>query len=630
MKRINYHKSILSATLIGAALCIGGCNDDFTETNQSKDSVVTADPTYLFAQAVLEFEPSSYMLWFANAPGFYYTLQTAVPSGSITDNIIEGSERQDIQSISVLNYVNALKYERSQMTEEKSAQYEGVAAAMDVLSVYLGIYDTDICGDIPFTEAANARYGGTLTPKYDRVKDLYDLWLTMLDNAIQTFTNSSNQIDLGTQDVIYNGDWSKWAKLANSMKLKIAARLIFQDYSHAESIVQEVVSASCGILDGEEDDFLFHKADANNSSNDYVFHWNNTTLWYSGTHASQPLINFMLENQDPRVRFIYEKNDWNSKVIDYFLANDRKSDIPSFILENVETETVDGVETFKAWKGLGEPWVRYYGLPVAYNAQAYASLYGEWFNYSTNTLAEGKTFRPYSRYQEEMLRGRNDFTLPTPPDGPVIEDTNDQPWYGMYMTTAEVNFYLAEFATYGVNGLQDASTYFNKAVKASVEEYDRLARLNKIPYYGTTYDYDSHEKAIDLQSGEIETMMSHEDYQLTGNKELDLEKIFIQQLLHFTFQPVDQFATGRRSGVPKFNSTIWPREDYSSNNMPAEYYPRRTSVTDPSPTDLMYDQIIQSYENQGFSTTMGKGILNSERIWQDEGAPQWGEGPKIP
>lgn len=50
MKRINYHKSILSATLIGAAICIGGCNDDFTETNQSKDSVVTADPTYLFAQ----------------------------------------------------------------------------------------------------------------------------------------------------------------------------------------------------------------------------------------------------------------------------------------------------------------------------------------------------------------------------------------------------------------------------------------------------------------------------------------------------------------------------------------------------------------------------------------------------
>ena len=64
--------------------------------------------------------------------------------------------------------------------------------------------------------------------------------------------------------------------------------------------------------------------------------------------------------------------------------------------------------------------------------------------------------------------------------------------------------------------------------------------------------------------------------------------------------------------------------------MPASYYPRRTSVTDPSPTDLMYDQIIQSYENQGFSTSMAKGILNTERIWQDEGAPQWGDGPTIP
>ena len=144
MKKLKYHKSILSAALVGATLCLASCNDDFTETNQSKDSVVTADPTYLFAQAVLEFEPSSYMLWFANAPGFYYANQTAVPSGSITDDVVEGSERQGIQSISVLSYVNALKYERSQMSEEESAQYEGVAAAMDVLSVYLGIYDTDI------------------------------------------------------------------------------------------------------------------------------------------------------------------------------------------------------------------------------------------------------------------------------------------------------------------------------------------------------------------------------------------------------------------------------------------------------------------------------------------------------
>lgn len=626
------YKSIVSAMLVGATLLATGCKDDFTETNQAKDAINSADPTYLFAQAVLEFEPSSYMLWFANAPGFYYATQTAVPTASITETVVDGSERQGIQSISTLNYVNALKYERSQMNEEKSAQYEGIAAALDVLTAYLGIHDTDICGDIPFTEAANARYGGTLTPKYDRVEDLYALWLTQLDNAIEVFGNAdaTDQVNLGTQDVIYNGDWSKWAKLANSLKLKIAARLIFRDYDRATSIVTAVASASCGVLDGEEDDFLFHKANDNTSSSDYAYHWNNTTLWYGGVCGSQPWVEFLKDNEDPRVRFFFEKNDWNSEIVNYFLVQGRKDDIPSFIMENVETETVNGTETFKAWKGKGEPWVRYYGLPTAYNAQAYNSLYGDWFNYSVNTLAGSKDYRPYSRYQEEMLRGRNDFTVPTIPDGAVIEDTDDNPWYGMYLTTAEVNLYLAEFAIYGVSGLQSASTYFDKAVRASVEEYDRLAGLNKIPYYGKTYSYDEHEKTIDLQDGEIDEMMSHEAYQLTGDKESDLEKIFIQQLLHFTYQPVDQFATGRRSGIPKFDSELLPREDYAANSMSADLYPRRTSVSSPLPTDLMYDKILESYENQGFSTSLTKGILNSERLWQDEGAPQWGEGPVIP
>ncbi|MDO4181493.1 MAG: SusD/RagB family nutrient-binding outer membrane lipoprotein [Bacteroidales bacterium] len=620
------------AAAAGLFLTLVGCKDDFAELNQAKDSITSAEPTYLFAQAVLEFEPSPYMMWFANASGFYYATQMAVPSGSVTDAVIEGSERQGIQAISVLSYVNALKYERSLMTEEESAQYEGVAAALDVLAVYLGIYDTDICGDIPFTEAANARYGGTLTPKYDRVEDLYDLWLATLDNAVEVFSTASStgQIEMSTQDVIYNGDWDKWAKLANSMKLKIAARLIFQDYDRAQSVVTEVVNAACGVMDGEDDDFLFHKADENTSSNDYVYHWNNSTLWYAGVCASQPVVDFLLANEDPRVRFFYEKNDWNSEVVDYFLAQGRKDDIPSFILDNVETEMVNGVETFKAWTGQGEPWVRYYGLPVAYNAASSNSLYGDWFNYDINTLAGSKTYRPYSRFQEELIRGRIDFTLPTVPNGAVIEDTDDNPWYGMYMTTAEVNLYLAEFAAYGVSGLQSASYYFDKAVRASVEEYDRLASLNKIPYYGKTYNYDSHEEVIDLQDGEVDALMQHDAYQLTGDRMGDLEKIFIQQLLHFTYQPVDQFATGRRSGVPMFGSSLLPREDYTANSMSADRYPRRTSVSDPSPTDLMYDNILESYTNQGFSTTLATGILNSERLWQDKGAPQWGDGPSLP
>lgn len=627
------YKSLLSVSFIASTLLFSGCKDDFTEINQPKDAISIATPAELFVQSVFEFETNPYMLWFANARGFLTTAQMAVPSGSMTQDAINGGMRQGFQSISVLKYVNALKYELSVMSAEEAAKYQKIAAAMDVMSVFLGIYDTDDCGDIPFTEAANARYGGTLTPKYDHVADLYVLWLTMLDNSITTFTTAADQIDLGNQDIIYNGDWNKWAKLANSIKLKIAVRLIYQDFTKAKEIASAVATASCGVLDGAEDDFLFHKADervitADGSSldgGDVAYGTTNTTIDYAGICASQNMVNFMLKNHDPRVRFLYEKNSWNSKVVDYYLKNGQKSKIPSFIMENVETQVVDGAEGFKAWKGDGEPWVRYYGLPDAYNA-ANDNAYGEYYQYSVNTLYENYSFRPYSTFNEELVQGRIDFTLPTAPGDAVIQDRDDNPIYRMYMTTSEVNLYLAEFAIYGaVSG--NASTYFDKAVRASVEEWNRLASLNKIPYYGTTYSYDPNEVVIDLKAGEVDALMANADYKLTGDKDADLEKIFLQQLIHFSYQPKELFVTARRSGVPKFNSTLFPRTNYG-NDIPVTIHPRRTAVSEPlQGIDLMYDVIKESYEYQGFTSSLAAGITHDQRVWQDMGAPEWGAGP---
>ena len=641
---MNKFKSLVSVALVGGMLMsTTSCVDEFTEINESKNSVVVASPAQLFTQVCWEFQATPYMLWFAQAPKFYYAAQMSVGSGSINQESLDGgAERQGFQSITLLDYKYALEKELGAMSEEDAAKYKNTQAAIDVLITYLGLFDTDDAGDMPFTEAGQARYGGTLTPKYDRVKDLYDLWLTTLDSAISTFTTSSNQMDLGKQDLIYNGDWNKWAKLANSLKLKIAARLIHQDFSRAKNIAKAVVNASCGVLNGEADDFLFHKADERVTGSggeldkgDIAFNTSNTTVSYSGMSATQEMVDFLLKNSDPRVRFFYTKNAWNSKVVAWFLENNKKNIIPSFILENVETQTLAGVETFKSWKGMGEPWVRYYGLPTAFAANQTTDadnkyVYGEWFIYDQyqQGLPGSKTFRPYSRFSEEMVQGRADYTVPTAPNGPTITDTDDNPWYGMYLTTAEVNLYLAEFAVYGaIDG--NANEYFQKGVKASVEAYDRLARLNKIPYYGKTYDYDPNEKVIDLQEGEIATMLANADYQLTGDKDADLEKIFLQQLIHFTYQPKDMFVTARRSGVPMFNSTLYPRVDYAANGHPASSIARRSILGTPSPTDLMYNILNEAYKAQGFTSTTTSSELNSQRVWQDQGAPQWGAGPNV-
>lgn len=632
---MNNYRNILMGFGLGAALlCTTGCRDDFADINSSPSQVTVAEPSYLFAQAVMDFIPFDYTLWFYDAPMLTAWSQMAVPTGSFVESSVLTTVNGGVNYVRVLKLAREIEYLRSNMGAEEAAQHAATAACVDVLTAYLAINSSDINGDIQFTEAGNALHGGTLTPAYDRIADLYTLWLNQLNDAITTFTTATDQIFTENQDIVYRGDLTKWAKLANSMKLKIAARLISQDKARALAIASEVASAPCGYIDSMDDAMLFNKSVVNSSSDDYIYHWSNGFM--DGTASSQRVVDFLLENKDPRVRFFYRKNDWNSRIIQEFY--DQNKAIPSYIEENVEyTTDASGKKTFVRWKGLGEPWVRYEGLPVEFNARNNSSVYGEWFDYTNRyTITDengqsSKSYRPYSLYQHMMVIGRYyTFTLPTVPGGPVITRTDSRPWYGMYMGGGEVNLYLAEFKLLGANLPGTAEEYFRRGVSFSVQEYDKAAGLNQIPYYGTTYDYDPNEVSIELKDGEIDELLASDNLRLTGSVTDQLEKVYLQQMLHFTMYPYDQFVTARRSGLPKFNSQLISRENFSA--IPVTNFPRRFQTGVPNEMSQLYQIQRDAYAAQGYSITpagdTNTGILNSERTWQDIGAPQWGEGPK--
>lgn len=632
---MNNYRNILMGFGLGAALlCTTGCRDDFADINSSPSQVTVAEPSYLFAQAVMDFIPFDYTLWFYDAPMLTAWSQMAVPTGSFVESSVLTTVNGGVNYVRVLKLAREIEHLRSNMGAEEAAQHAATAACVDVLAAYLAINSSDINGDIQFTEAGNALHGGTLTPAYDRIADLYTLWLSQLNDAITVFTSATDQIFTENQDIVYRGDLTKWAKLANSMKLKIAARLISQDKARALAIASEVASAPCGYIDSMDDAMLFNKSVVNSSSDDYIYHWSNGFM--DGTASSQRVVDFLLENKDPRVRFFYRKNDWNSRIIQEFY--DQNKAIPSYIEENVEyTTDASGKKTFVRWKGLGEPWVRYEGLPVEFNARNNSSVYGEWFDYTNRyTITDengqsSKSYRPYSLYQHMMVIGRYyTFTLPTVPGGPVITRTENRPWYGMYMGGGEVNLYLAEFKLLGANLPGTAEEYFRRGVSFSVQEYDKAAGLNQIPYYGTTYDYDPNEVSIELKDGEIDELLASDNLRLTGSVTDQLEKVYLQQMLHFTMYPYDQFVTARRSGLPKFNSQLISRENFSA--IPVTNFPRRFQTGVPNEMSQLYQIQRDAYAAQGYSITpagdTNTGILNSERTWQDIGAPQWGEGPR--
>jgi hypothetical protein len=630
MKSLKY---TLAALALGATVVsTTSCREDFTDINKNPNQIVTADASMLFTKGIIDFEPSGYLMWYYNAPMMQLWSQLGTPTGGYTPNFAKTTAYGDQGS----QYIKVLKYvrEMNAMIEnagEDGAKYKGYAAALDVLTAYLGILDTDLIGSVPFTEACMANYGGTLTPAYDSQESLYQLWEQQLNAAISVFTNPTGLVMKAAQDIAFGGDWNKWARFANSLKLRLAARYVNINKSKALSLAQEVASASCGYIDSMDQAMLFNKATATSDNNqDIIYHWSNGFL--DGQAASINVMNFMVKNLDPRVRFAYRKNSYNSKVVQAFW--DKGQEIPHYIQENIEFEEVGGKKVFKAWKGAGEPWVRYYGVPVEMNASNNAAQYGDWFDSPRFRVsdAEGNnltSYTPYSQFQQQMIIGRSyNFQLPKAPGEPVTQVIDPRPWYGLYMGGAEVNLYLAEFKLLGANLPKSAEEYLTKGMTLSVQEYDKLAGLNQIAYYGKTYDYDPFEVSIELKDGEIDTMLAQEDYKLTGNAALDLEKVYLQQIINFTLNPNEQFVTARRTGLPSFSSTLLPRVNYSE--VPVTNVPRRYDTGNPSQTDLMYQIYKDAYAAQGYSiTTAGSNEtapLNSERTWADKNNPQWGAG----
>ena len=631
---------------MAAAFIMTGCEDEYKDLNTDPTNVTKTMPEGLMTAAINAFQPNDYLIWFYNVQYFTRWCQMGTPGGGFSNDYTGMAESggQGGQYINTLKYRNRIE---NYINETGETENNGYLAATGIMTIYLGIFDTDMYGSIPYTEACHYDDKGIITPKYESVDQLYDLWVTELNQYIDML-KAGNLSAISRQDAAYGCNWSKWAKLANSLKLKIAVRLYNNDPQKALAIAAEAANNSAGLITDIDDDFRFAKATAYATGNaDYVYGTGNdlTTIY-----ASENVFKFMLGSKDPRIRFIYAKNSFNSKVVQSFIDAGKWDDLPRAVKANV---VLDENGNFKEWGGMGEPWVRYTALPVQYSPKTehdagnlsdedFEEYWNSGVRYQVEVGDKQRGYNPWCYYTHEMLRGRVDFQVPTAmelkEDGSVdmhvIQDTDNNPLYVMYLGAGEVNLYLAELALLNGGSFagKSAEAWYEAGVRASVEEFDALAGANKIPYYGTTYNYDENEKPIDLVDGEIEAMLATDNVKLTGSTADKLEKVYLQLLIHFSEQCDDQYVTARRSGYPKVGSTLLPFVRFPYIELSA--IPRRFVISEPLQSDLMYELKMAAYEQQGFKTlgtnsqggqyNSGNAPLNVERVWQDKNAPQWG------
>lgn len=625
---------ILTAAILACGLaCLPSCKDEFAELNSKPSDISNPDIRFLFTQCQVNFEPADYQQWYNAFRISEVWVQSGVAQGgnSASANNFDvgstGGSGCGYRVNSVLQYANEIRYQIGLMNEENKAKYEYIQYLCNPLCVFLSMEDSDVYGSRQYSQAKMYDYGGPMLPEYDTQEKLFEIWLKQLDETINYLTTHNITGVLSGQDIIYKDDVKKWAKLANSLKLKVAARLIHVNKARAIQVVNEAAASSAGLIENFEDDFVYNRGKNDN-------HWNNN---YNERNAgSKQLIDFMVKNADPRLFYFFTKNEYNSNVVQGFLEQ-RPEMLPSYIAENIETEEINGKKVFKNWKAPGEPWVRYYGLPSWIDAGE--DITDDHFDKSGNRFHlldeqnTKKTYQPISLFNQESIKGGFTYTYPDVPGVTPQQDIEPYGWYGLYFSAGETNLYLAEFKLLGANLPKSANEYYRAGIEQSVRGYDYVAGKNHIPYYDVTYANDKHDKSIKLTENMITEMMNHDIYQLTGDVKKDLEKVYLQQYIHYTMLPNDQYVTSRRSGVPMRNSEILSWVEFSQSLGANYLIPRRYSVSKPLDSDKLKDITIKAYEEQGYTydgiNAYSPENLNKERIWYDKGAPQFGEGPNV-
>lgn len=617
-------KNILKGFLIFSIVFATSCaKDEFGELNTDPSTIEEPDLRFSMTNAIVQMYNEDYLNWFYDNFSYTYPwsqVTTASPTGGNSEAFVEMGPAAGGQNLyaSLFPNVRDIRFRIDAMPPEEQERYRAIRAMTYPVLIEPAITVTDYYGSLVFSEAGLAPYTTPplITPEYDSQEELFDLWLAQLDTAVVDLM-AENQVDLADQDLIYGGDYQKWAKFCNLLKLRIAARLVNTNRAKALQIAEEVANSPVGYMDNLDDDFIY------NRGIDYYGTGNETQ---PGIGAKN-LIDFMVENQDPRVRVLFEKNDFNGEIVQAFI--DAGKPLPPYVEQYVE---LDNSGNFAGWSGPGEPWVRYFGVPISPDA-VFEGDNEYYFNQTVlNRITLDslqKTYTSTSNFVERITRTGVPFTYPTRPGGRILEiNDNYPPLHVILGSSAETNLYLAEFKLLGASIPGSAQEYFNRGVELSVRRLDQLAQNNGYPYYEEDPIYSdpqlSAAGATRLKSGEIEQLLMQPAYNLTTH---GLEKVYIQQYINFAATPGNLWTTVRRSGIPKKGSEVLPWVPMLAGGSPVTI-PRRFEIPTPTKDNKNYENAMEALTNQGFTTGANDPeILNSERIWFDKVDPEYGAGP---
>ncbi|WP_256010871.1 SusD/RagB family nutrient-binding outer membrane lipoprotein [Desertivirga xinjiangensis] len=198
-------------------------------------------------------------------------------------------------------WAGALKDLRLAMAKAEAAGEWHYYIAAEVMSAFDYHILNDFYGAIPISEGLN--YQTVPQPAFIENKAANGIIISMLDDAISKESQAAALSPMGGEDFVFEGSIENWIRFAKSLKLKILMR----DFEVNRVAIQALLNENDLLtVDAKVDIFI----DAENKSNPLFEQDRRKLNTAQNLRASNTLLSYLLENDDPRVAAFYETTSY--------------------------------------------------------------------------------------------------------------------------------------------------------------------------------------------------------------------------------------------------------------------------------------------------------------------------------
>lgn len=192
-------------------------------------------------------------------------------------------------------------------------------AVGDIIKVAAMHRITDTYGPIPYSMIGQ---NGEINVPYDSQQDVYTKMFEELDAAIDALSPNLTNNFSPTADVIYGGNVEKWIRYANSLKLRLAMRVVYAAPELAREMAESAVNNEVGVIESNEDNAKFSAWGTQGNPLKFATEYNHLSTHMDGTpcitisgdsHAAADIICYMNGYDDPRRAAYFTQSEWDGE-----------------------------------------------------------------------------------------------------------------------------------------------------------------------------------------------------------------------------------------------------------------------------------------------------------------------------